>query len=287
MSDVITYQRANFDEAAMNELCDAVHSPSSLDLTFTEGATEATAIMERLKKARLISEGSHLQLGTKRITYDPDSRVLSISSVPLQFPSYGKGSLMEAIGAREEKEDLVGPLTSVFVHVHDGELYSMQIRGGNIGAPGKLQIPAGFCVYDVHPATTALNEVAEEVFKVDDEEAIARAIEQHRLEYSLPRNQFLDIAPFVHGSGMIDPLLSYVVRADLSETGSVITSTDDLKKFEAGLPSERVGEAYTFRVPLEKTRELLEKLEPKMYGPVRRTGERFLDWFNKEKGTNY
>jgi len=77
-------------------------------------------------------------------------------------------------------------------------------------------------------------------------------------------------------------LFSYIAKAD-SRGYPIIKTMKELKDFRIKCGSQENREAYPFLVPVEKLREFLEIIDGngEFYGPVKQTGNNFLNWYNK------
>ena len=133
-------------QEAMEEMCDCVKPSSSLmmDSNYPAFRPKAQANLERLISKGLINQESHLQQGIRTVLYDSDQ--VSIVEIPLQYPD---NRLIEAVKQGTEPEDLLGPMTGVFAHIFQDDVYAIHVRGQGIAAPGKIQIVAGMGEYGI------------------------------------------------------------------------------------------------------------------------------------------
>lgn len=214
----------------------------------------------------LLDPCSELIQGVENLCYDGET--LALWERPVLYPD---PRLLKAISDGEESSQLVGPMTGVFAHVFDDDLYAMIVRGGSADAPGRLQIVAGYQDFGRHPCEHAQIEVEEEMH-IQASHVLAQSI-------------FLDLNPFVI-RGCPQILFSYVLKGDLSDI-PVVSDASGLESFERSLPLDRSSEAYPFVVPIERLRGFSGQVQERFYGPAKKSQERFLDWYNQEHKTDF
>ena len=266
------FDSITFTEKEMKEMCDYVNHHSLLELISEDlDLGRVNKDIERLVCKGYSKASDTLQQGVKIISYEA-GRVV-IHETPFQYPHL---ELIAAIDAGKEDVHLVGPMTGVFAHVFQKDVYVAQVRGQEISAPGKIQIVAGMGDYGLYPADTALKEVREEI-----------GLKNPQLV--LDRNRFLDVTPFMKSGRFPQPIFSYIVTGNFDYITPIIRNNSELVRFEASLPKEKPKEAYPFIIPLENLRDFFSEVDAlgKFYGPVKRTGDSFLDWYNQTFNRNY
>ncbi len=265
--------RESLTQKSMEEICDCVKRGSRLrmersrpfDHDFFSGNE-----LNRLIDKGLINEGSHLQQGIDQLFYGLEG--VDIRETPLQYPD---NRLIKAVEEGDEPKDLLGPMTGVFAHVFQNDVYAVHVRGQGISAPGKIQIAAGMGEYGVYPAVNALKEVREELGM--DAELV------------LPYERFLDVTPFMKAGKFSQPLFFYIATGDLNHITRIVRNNNELENFVTSMSEDKLKEAYPFLVPMENLRDFLTEVDEKdkFYGSVKRTAFNFLDWYNQEFEKSY
>jgi len=299
-----SYYGDDFTQEVMEEMCNKVNShPACPGLWVSsplEEKTPAESTLREIIDKGLVGKSSHLQQGISKISWSEEVYglsenyypVIEINEKPLQYPS---GQLVEAILNNQEPHRLVGPMTGVFVHVFDKDLYAVHVRGKGISAPGKIQIVAGMGEFGVYPADLALKEVAEEIYGAKTQEDVKRLIQEKNIkpQFDQDNHQCFDVTPFMKlartsdGTEVALPqlLFSYLITADLQDISrDVVKNVEDLDKLIDSLPGERRKEAYPFVVPINNLGDFLTQVDnqDRFYGPVKQTGFNFLNWYGNK-----
>jgi 8-oxo-dGTP pyrophosphatase MutT (NUDIX family) len=264
------FDSRTFTQKEMELMCDTVGLNSFLFL-HSGGYNHERKYLDKLMEEGYIPKGSTLQQGIKSIRYSGDEVV--IMETPLQYPSQ---RLVAEIDKGKKPTHLVGPMTGVFAHVFQDDAYVAQVRGRGIEAPGEIQIVAGMGEYGLYPADKALKEVSEEA-----------GVREPQLV--LDRDKFLDVTPFMKSGRFPQPIFSYIVTGDLGHITEYVRNNAELERFVASLEGREPKEAYPFVVPIEFLRDFLHEVDGlgKFYGPVKRTADNFLDWYNRKFEKSY
>lgn len=266
------FDSKTFTQEEMEAMCNIVQPNSVLNvLSEMLEFNGARKNLDRLVEEGYALKGSALQQGIKAIGYDENK--IMVCETPLQYPA---PKLIERINSGKESACLLGPMTGIFAHVFQNDVYVAHVRGEGIAAPGKIQIVAGMGEFSIYPSENALKEVREEA-----------EIEQPQLV--LDRNKFLDVTPFMKAGKFPQPLFSYIVTGGLSHITTYIKNDKELESFRASLPEKKTKEAYSFLIPMECLRDFVEEIDKlgKFYGPVKRTALNFLKWYNQEFFKSY